>query len=155
MILNILPVNLGVTFLRIQRVHQNLLVLRPSIDFSRGRTSDILVARVLGEVDLVLGRIITHGCLEETYLDIHGSLGASVYRQATVGLVSALPFPVGPQLVIRIVLNTVWLHFVFTSIVGLPLFIYVLVLLEVLLYRIIRFREGGLKYLCIPQLHIL
>ena len=63
MILNILPVNLGVTFLRIQCANYDLLVLRPSIDFSRGRTSDILVARVLGEVDLVLGRIITHGCL--------------------------------------------------------------------------------------------
>ena len=87
MVNNILAVNLGVTFLRIQHVNQDLLVLRPSIDFSRGRTSDILVTRVLGEVDLVLGRIITHGCLEETYLDIHGSLGASVYIQEELGSV--------------------------------------------------------------------
>ena len=52
--LNILAVNLGVTFLRIQHVNYELLVLRPSIDFSRSRTSDILVARILGEVDSVL-----------------------------------------------------------------------------------------------------
>ena len=113
-VVNIRSVNLGVTFLRIQRMHYDLLVLRPSIDFSRGRTSDILVTRVLGEVDLVLGRIITHGCLEETYLDIHGSLGASVYLQLEDGLVNAKSHPVGPQLVIRIVLNTVWRRVVVT-----------------------------------------
>ena len=42
-------------------MHQDLLVLRPSIDVSRARTSDILVTRVLGEVDLVLDRINIHG----------------------------------------------------------------------------------------------
>ena len=61
MVLNIIAVNLGVTFLRIQCVNLEMLVLRPSIDFSRGRTSDILVTRVLGEVDLVLDRINIHG----------------------------------------------------------------------------------------------
>ena len=61
MIYNILAVNLCVTFLRIQRMKYNLLVLRPSIDVSRARTSDILVTRVLGEVDLVLDRINIHG----------------------------------------------------------------------------------------------
>ena len=61
MILNILAVNLCVTFLRIQRGNLDLLVLRPSIDVSRARTSDILVTRVLGEVDLVLDRINIHG----------------------------------------------------------------------------------------------
>ena len=61
MICNILAINLGVTFLRIHRMKNKLLVLRPSIDFSRGRTSDILVTRVLGEVDLVLDRINIHG----------------------------------------------------------------------------------------------
>ena len=61
MIFNILPVNLCVTFLRIQRENLDLLVLRPSIDFSRARTSDILVTRVLGEVDLVLDSINIHG----------------------------------------------------------------------------------------------
>ena len=70
-------------------------------------------------------------------------------------MVSALKYPVGPQLVSWIVLNTVWLHCPVTSIVVLPPLLCKLVLLEVLLYRIISFREGGLKYLCIPQLHIL
>ena len=144
-IFNILAVNLGVTFLRIQRLNCDLLVLRPSIDFSRGRTSDILVARVLGEVDLVLGRINTHGCLEETYLDIHGSLGASVYHQLDEGPVSILPHPVGPQLVIRIVLNTVWLRCDVIFVVLNPLLLGEMVLLEVLLYRIIRFRTERIK----------
>ena len=154
MVLNILAVNLCVTFLRIQHVNYDLLVLRPSIDLSRVRTSDPLICGIRENVLIILRTVITHGC-DGSYQIIHGTLGASVYHQLEEGLVSALIHPVGPQLVIRIVLNTVWLHFVVTTIVVPPRLICPLVLLEVLLYRIIRFREGGLKYLCIPQLHIL
>ena len=60
-VLDEVSVNLCVTFLRIQYMDYDLLVLRPSIDVSRARTSDILVTRVLGEVDLVLDRINIHG----------------------------------------------------------------------------------------------
>ena len=43
MITNILAVNLCVTFLWIQRVNCNLLVLRPRINFGWTRTSNIAV----------------------------------------------------------------------------------------------------------------
>ena len=55
--LNILAVNLGVTFLRIQCMKYDLLVLRPSIDFSRARTSDWHVTSVLGDIDRILARL--------------------------------------------------------------------------------------------------
>ena len=83
MVLDILPVNLGVTFLRIQRMQYNLLVLRPSIDSSRIRTNDPRVIRVLDDIDVVLDEYYNY--MDLAYLLIHGSLGASVYRQLEVG----------------------------------------------------------------------
>ena len=130
-----------------------MLVLRPSIDSSRIRTNDPLVARGFDDIDVVLDEYYNY--MDLAYLLIHGSLGASFYHQVDVGLVSALLYPVGPQLVSWIVLNTVWLPYVLTICFTRPQIFRELVLLEVLLYRSIRFREGGLKYLCIPQLHIL
>ena len=105
MLLNILAVNLGVTFLRIQCMKYNLLVLRPSIDSSRIRTNDPRVIRVLDDIDVVLDEYYNY--MDLAYLLIHGSLGASVYPQMKIGSNSTVPHPVGPQLVIRIVLYTV------------------------------------------------
>ena len=154
MMLNILAVNLGVTFLRIQCVNLDLLVLRPSIDSSRIRTNDSLVTRVLDDVDVILDE--NYNYMDLAYLLIHGSLGASVYHQLGNGVISFKILSVRSQLVVGVVLDAVWLYSICcVTKITLNLRIKQLVLLEVLLYRIISFREGGLKYLCIPQLHIL
>ena len=88
MILNILAVNLGVTFLRIQCVNLDLLVLRPSIDSSRIRTNDPLVTRVLDDVDVILDEYYNY--MDLAYLLIHGSLGASVYHHIEIDMVRTL-----------------------------------------------------------------
>ena len=107
MICNIFAINLGVTFLRIQRKHKEFLVLGPSIDSSRIRTNDPRVIRVLDDIDVVLDEYYNY--MDLAYLLIHGSLGASVYPQ--LGNSDKVAFTilqsVRSQLVVGVVLDAV------------------------------------------------
>ena len=109
MLLDILAVNLRITFLRIQRVEYNLLVLRPRIYRVVVRTlGQIYPGRVFKSHGRVLGRV-TFTLIDKgsSYLLINGVISTSVYHQIETGIVLTLPQPVGPQLVVRLILYTV------------------------------------------------
>ena len=93
-----------------------------------------------------------------SYQLVHSILGASVYdKSESCNIHTLQPGATGLQLVIRIVLNTVWpgeLVINFGVHESIPNCFHVL-LLEVRLYRNMRLLSEGQGYLCIPQLHIL
>ena len=109
MIPDVLSVNLRITFLRIQGVEKYLLVLRPRIYRVVVRTlGQIYPGRVFKSHGRVLGRV-TFTLIDKgsTYLLINGVISTSVYHQSELGISSTLPQPVGPQLVVRLILYTV------------------------------------------------
>ena len=109
MVLDILAVNLRITFLRIQCVKCNLLVLRPRIYRVVVRAQgQIYPGRVFKAHGRVLGRV-TFTLIDKgsSYLLINGLISTSVYHQSKLGIVIKLLQPVGPQFVVRLILYTV------------------------------------------------
>ena len=109
MVLDVLSVNLRITFLRIQHEDLDLLVLRPRIYRVVVRTlGQIYPGRVFKSHGRVLGRV-TFTLIDKgsTYLLINGVISTSVYHQTEIGIVLILKQPVGPQLVVRLILYTV------------------------------------------------
>ena len=127
----ILPINLLVTFLRIQRIKVNLLVLSPSIDLSVTRTSDIVVLQQGKHTWMRVG----------TYQRIHGVLGASVYHQLDNSSDRIQTKPVGSQFVVGVVLDAVWSFCICDSSIYIKPFILQLQvgLVKILLYKSIRY----------------